>query len=82
VRGAAVLIQLDSVLSANNATHGVLVSSASATVRIGNSTITGNATGAAAQSGSVLQSYKNNAINGNTVSNGIPITEVSGGPLN
>jgi hypothetical protein len=75
-------MQLDNVLSANNATHGVLVSGAAATVRIGNSTITGNATGAAAQSGGILQSYKNNAINGNTVSNGIPITEVPGGPLN
>ncbi len=80
--GAAVVIQLDNVLSANNATHGVLVSGALATVRIGNSTITGNATGVGPQSGGVLQSYKNNAINGNTSSNGTPVTAVPGGPLN
>jgi hypothetical protein len=82
VGGASVLILLDNVLSANNATHGVLVSGAQAIVRIGNSTITGNATGVAAQNSGVLQSFKNNAISGNTSSNGTPITEVPGGPLN
>ena len=65
--------------SANN-TPGSLVNGASADVRLGGSTITGNTTGVSVTSGELF-SFKNNEIAGNT-NNGTPIVAVPGGPLN
>lgn len=59
-----------------NANFGAAVAQASATMRLGGSTITGNATGVS-NSGGTLQSFKNNQIAGNTT-DGTPITAFPG----
>jgi hypothetical protein len=50
---------------ANNTGIGIVVSGASSTVRVGNTTITGNATGLSASGGSVIQSWGDNRLVGN-----------------
>jgi Right handed beta helix region len=52
-------------VSANNNGSGVFASGSGATIRVTNSTLTGNNTGWVA-SGGVVQSYGNNSIDGNT----------------
>ena len=77
-----VTLVLDRVVANNNGTNGVQAVNPGATVLIGNSTITGNSTGVSTTNSGVVQSYKNNQINGNLVSDGTPIPAVPGGPLN
>jgi hypothetical protein len=50
---------------ANNGTTGLIANGANATIRVGNSTITGNATGVNAAGGSTIASYGNNRLDGN-----------------
>jgi hypothetical protein len=72
--GANALLTIDRSLLSFNSAAGVNASSATVPVRIGNSTITGSATGVAGNA----QSWKNNQIFGNTT-DGTPITQVPGG---
>jgi hypothetical protein len=67
-------------MHANNG-NGATVAGGSATLRLGDDTITNNGTGVSASGGGTLQSFKNNMIGGNTA-DGTPITAVPGGPLN
>ena len=69
--GAPVALMIDRTASVNNGTTGVASGGTLATVRLGNSTITGNGTGLQALSGGTLASYGNNHVNGNT-SDGAP----------
>ena len=62
------------VIANNNA--GLNVAGNAATLLVGNSVITGNALGVVTSSGGLLQSYKNNMINGNTT-DGTPIAQVN-----
>jgi len=71
--GATINLMLDRDTISNNFQNGVRASGASALVRIQESTIAGNATGVS-NSGAVVHSYKNNAINGNAA-DGTPITQ-------
>ena len=73
---------LDHVVSNNNGTIGVQAVGAGAIVYLGNSTITGNNFGVSTTSSGQVLSYKTNQINGNTTSDGTPISAVPGGPLN
>ncbi|RWC27779.1 right-handed parallel beta-helix repeat-containing protein [Mesorhizobium sp.] len=67
VGGPAINIMVDSVAVANNgAAGGLRVDGANATVRVGRSTISGNALGTAIVNGGVISSYGNNQLNGNT----------------
>jgi hypothetical protein len=54
----------DSII-ANNSSLGILGNGASGTLRVGNTTITGNATGVTAAGGSQIQTYGNNRLVGN-----------------
>jgi hypothetical protein len=67
-------IMVDRATISNNFQNGVHAVNGNSTIRIGNSAISGNTTGAAATAGGVLRSYKNNAINGNGA-DGTPITQ-------
>jgi hypothetical protein len=49
-----------------NTTAGIRAVGAAATINIGNSTITGNATGVKLTTGGLVNSYGNNRLNGNT----------------
>lgn len=51
---------------ANNSANGILAAGAAARVRVANTTITANAGGVNAVSGSAINSYGNNRLNGNT----------------
>ncbi|WP_244571267.1 right-handed parallel beta-helix repeat-containing protein [Mesorhizobium carmichaelinearum] len=65
--GAAIITMVDRVLAANNGANGGLrADGPSTTLRVGNSTISGNTTGTAINNGGVINSYGNNEINGNT----------------
>jgi hypothetical protein len=66
-----VALMIDRSVSANNGTTGVAVSGLLGTVRLANSTVTGNGTGLQALSSGILASYGNNQVNGNT-SDGAP----------
>ena len=67
-------IMVDRATISNNFQNGISSGNANSTVRIGNSVITGNTTGAASTAGGILRSYKNNAINGNGT-DGTPIAQ-------
>jgi len=69
--GAAVALMIDRSVSANNGTTGIAVSGTLGTVRLANSTVTGNGTGLQALSSGTLASYGNNQVNGNA-SDGAP----------
>jgi hypothetical protein len=56
----------------NNFGNGIAASGAAGTVRIGGTTITGNAVGVSSSGGAALQSFKNNQIAGNNI-DGTPI---------
>jgi hypothetical protein len=73
--GNPINLMLERTTISNNADTGILANGANTTVRIYNSVITGNATGVSATGGAALRSYKNNAINGNTTTDGTPITQ-------
>ena len=72
-QGYSVVVDRTTVNSSFNV--GVAVSGAAATVRINDSTISGNVTGVGAFGGGNLRSYKNNRINGNGT-DGTPIAAV------
>jgi hypothetical protein len=74
--GAAVVMMVDQTASSHNAAFGVIADGASTTIRIGGSSITGNATGVGASNSATLRSYKNNQIDGNTA-DGTPVTQVN-----
>jgi hypothetical protein len=50
-----------------NASVGIVSTGATATVRLGNTTVTGNGQGLAALSSSSLLSYGNNRVEGNPI---------------
>ena len=56
---------VDDVTVANNASIGLRLDGANATLRVANSNITGNATGTNVTNSGVLRSYGNNHIDGN-----------------
>jgi hypothetical protein len=74
-------VMIDRSTLADNGGAGLLVNASSLTAMVGNSTITGNATGVSMPAGT-LYSFKNNHIGGNA-SDGTPITAFPGpgGPL-
>ena len=77
--GASILMMLDRATAAHNAAgFGVIADGAGTTIRMGNSTVSGNANGVGESGGGTLQSYKNNMINNNTA-DGTPVTVVPGG---
>jgi hypothetical protein len=61
---------IDRTASVNNVT-GIFVQGAGATVRIGDSTVSGNGTGLSTSSGGVINSYGTNKVHGNN-SDGSP----------
>jgi hypothetical protein len=63
--GTAGSLFMDQVIAANNGTNGLNTTGATSTIRMANSTITGNATGANVNTG-VIASFGNNYIAGNT----------------
>ena len=64
--GAKVDLALDHSASVHNGTTGVAAGGATATVRISNTTVTGNGTGLLAVNSGVIASYSNNQVDGNT----------------
>jgi hypothetical protein len=62
----------------NNGSAGITASGAKALVMVGNATVTGNNFGLSFASGAQLQSYGNNAVNLNIVSDGAPSAKVGG----
>lgn len=73
--GPAINLMVDGVTVANNgAAGGLRVDGANATIRVGRSTISGNATGTAIVNGGVISSYGTNQLNGNTADGPNPPT--------
>ena len=62
--GGTTEVMVDRTASVNNG-NGILASGAGATIRIGDSTVSGNATGLAPAGGGVIESYGTNKVNGN-----------------
>lgn len=60
-------MMLNRVRSIHNAEEGIRANGAGAVVTVGDSVVTGNATGVAPLTGGAILSYGNNQINGNTV---------------
>jgi hypothetical protein len=52
---------------------GVRSSGTGATLRIGDSTVTGNANGLVVTTGGVMQSYETNKVNGNSIDGTPPL---------
>jgi hypothetical protein len=72
---------LERVMAAGNGEVGVLVNGATSAVGIGNSTIVlNNGGGVSVTNGGAIASYKNNQINGNSPSDGTPLSNIL--PLN
>ena len=72
-------VMLNHVSALNNSSAGVIANGASATVRMGSSTVSGNATGLATvpvATPGTISSYGNNQINGNTSADGSPTGSV------
>ena len=68
-------VMVDRTASVNNLT-GIFAAVAGATIRIGDSTVTGNSTGLSIGTGGVIDSYGTNKVNGNTTDGaptGMPI---------
>jgi len=76
--GGAAKMNINRSLASSNGANGVRADGGGATVLIGESVITANATGVIAQNGATLQSYKNNQIDGNG-SNGTPVPATPSG---
>jgi hypothetical protein len=77
VQGLAVLnqpsnarVMVYNTIFANNSIVGIVASGNATTVRVGNSTITGNAQGVLAANGAQLLSYGNNRLDGNPAATG------------
>jgi hypothetical protein len=62
----------------NNGSAGIVAFGAKALIMVGNTTVTGNNFGLSVGSGGQLQSYGNNAVNLNIVSDGAPSAKVGG----
>jgi hypothetical protein len=63
---AAINVMVDTVTVSNNVGFGIRSVGAGATIRVTNSTVTGNATGLGSASAGALLSYQNNNVSGNT----------------
>jgi hypothetical protein len=61
----ATKVMIDHTAAVNNTNSGVVSVNAGATIRIGDSTVTGNGTGLNAAAGAVLESYGTNKVDGN-----------------
>lgn len=73
--GAVTAVMVDHTTSANNGT-GILAEGTAASLRIGNSTITGNSVGMQSLSGAFLATYSNNNNNANGADGaGTPISQ-------
>jgi hypothetical protein len=70
VGGQAVLVTVNGSNISNNSGVGLLGDGASATMRVGDTTIAGNGTGVSRLNGSNIQSYGDNRLNGNTSGDG------------
>ena len=70
--GGTTDVMIDRSASVNNGGQGIITIGAGATVRMGDSTVTGNATGLAAISGSLIASYGTNKIDDNTSAGSTP----------
>ena len=71
--GPAVTVIVDSSTASNNASNGLNANGTGATLLVGRSIVSGNATSVATSNGGVLQSYGDNDIAGNTT-NTFPTT--------
>jgi hypothetical protein len=65
-----ILVTMDSCNVSNNSAVGLLGDGASATMRVGDTTISGNATGVSRLNNSQIKSYGDNRLNGNTAADG------------
>ena len=75
VGGPALSIMVDGVAVANNgASGGLRADGANSNIRVGRSTISGNATGTVIANGGVISSYGTNQLNGNTADGPNPPT--------
>jgi Right handed beta helix region len=70
------LVMIDRTAAVNNAT-GVLMDGGNSAGLLNNSVVTGNNIGVSFTNGAALQSYKNNAINFNNVTDGTPSSIVT-----
>jgi hypothetical protein len=68
-------VTVDRSASVNNG-NGIVANGAGATIRIGNSTVTGNINGLFANGGAIA-SYGTNKVNGNTAANGDPTSTIT-----
>jgi hypothetical protein len=64
-------VMLQNAEVSNNTGTGLLASGATARIRVGNTAITGNATGVSAGGGGIINTYGTNRLNGNTVADGL-----------
>ncbi|MBV9636400.1 MAG: hypothetical protein JOZ40_17400 [Methylobacteriaceae bacterium] len=64
--GPAIVMMIDRSASSHNGGFGILADGPLTTIRVGDSSIAGNATGVGVSNGGVLQSYGTNQINGNS----------------
>ena len=64
-------VMLQNANVSNNTGTGLLASGGTARIRVGNTAITGNATGVSAGGGGIINTYGNNRLNGNTVADGL-----------
>jgi Right handed beta helix region len=74
-QGTTCEVNLVDCASSNNRTTGIRAASATATIRLSQSTVTGNVTGLQTASGGQIVSFGDNVVSGNTI-NGIPTTTV------
>jgi hypothetical protein len=74
--GANSLVMIDRTASVNNGI-GVLMDGGNSAALLNNSVVTGNNTGVSFTNGAALQSYKNNGINFNNVTDGAPSSTVT-----
>jgi hypothetical protein len=65
--GETSTVMIDRSAFVNNAGYGAIAFGAAATIRIGDSVVTGNSTGLYAGAGGVVASYGTNKVNGNTI---------------
>jgi hypothetical protein len=75
--GGTITVMVDRSAAVNNVSGtGILASGAGATIRIGDSTVSGNNTGLDASGGGVIESYGTNKVNGNN-SDGAPTSTIA-----
>ena len=74
--GGTTTAMLERTASLNNDEMGVIASGAGATIRVGDSTVTGSNSGLSAGSGGAIASYGTNQVNGN-VADGNPTSTIA-----